>query len=79
MVIVLTIISLIIFFVLADETDGHDGANKNVAEFEVNVVELVLYILTTVVVVIAMWQMRDLKYDRKVKGEIRKAAIHIER
>jgi hypothetical protein len=39
------------------------------AEFEVNIVELALYILTTVVVVVAMVQMRSLKYDRKVGGE----------
>lgn len=71
MVIVLTIISLIMFFVLAEEHEEDDDTttDKNVAEFEVNIVELLLYILTTVIVLIAMWKLRDLKYDRKVKGQ----------
>jgi NADH:ubiquinone oxidoreductase subunit 5 (subunit L)/multisubunit Na+/H+ antiporter MnhA subunit len=72
MIIVLTIISLIMFFVLEGEpSESADGnlSLRRMAEFEVNIVELALYILTTVVVVVAMVQMRSLKYDRKVGGE----------
>jgi hypothetical protein len=60
------------FFVLASEpSESADGnlSLRRMAEFEVNIVELALYILTTVVVVVAMVQMRSLKYDRKVGGE----------
>ncbi|CAH0560883.1 unnamed protein product [Brassicogethes aeneus] len=63
MVIVLTIISLM-FFVLAKE--GGTSEIKKVAEFEVSIVELILYIITTIVVVVAMFQMRALKYDKKI-------------
>lgn len=68
--IVLTIISLIMFFVLANEPGSVEEIleMKSMAEFEVNVVELVLYVVTTVTVIIAMYQMRDLKYDRKIGG-----------
>ena len=72
MIIVLTIISLIMFFVLANEPSGSEEDNlalRSMAEFEVNIVELALYILTTVVVIVAMVQMRSLKYDRKVGGK----------
>ncbi|CAH0560882.1 unnamed protein product [Brassicogethes aeneus] len=67
MVIVLTIISLIMFFVLAKK--GGTSESKKVAEFEVSIVELILYIITTIVVVVAMFQMRALKYDRKIGVE----------
>lgn len=68
LVIVLTIISLIMFFVLANEPGSLEEKMemRSMAEFEVNVVELVLYIITTVSVITAMIQMRDLKYDRKI-------------
>lgn len=68
LVIVLTIISLIMFFVLANEPGSFEEKMemKSMAEFEVNVVELVLYVITTVCVLTAMIQMRDLKYDRKI-------------
>lgn len=71
LVIVLTIISLIMFFVLANESGSLEEKIKlrSMAEFEVNVVELVLYIITTVSVITAMIQMRDLKYDRKIGSE----------
>ncbi|EFA01890.1 proton channel OtopLc [Tribolium castaneum] len=69
MIIVLTIISLIMFFVLANEPSGSEEDNLSMAEFEVNIVELVLYILTTIVVIVAMVQMRSLKYDRKIGVE----------
>lgn len=80
LVIVLTIISLIMFFVLTNKAIEHpeeyenitikeiEDGYKNAARFEVNVLELTLYVLTTIVVVVAMLQMRCLKYDRKVKG-----------
>lgn len=85
LVIVLTIISLIMFFVLTNKTIEHpeDYENKTIIEiensykisarFEVNVLELVLYVLTTIVVIVAMLQMRCLKYDRKVKGMFSKS------
>lgn len=58
------------FFVLANEPGSVEEIleMKSMAEFEVNVVELVLYVVTTVTVIIAMYQMRDLKYDRKIGG-----------
>lgn len=71
MVIVLTIISLIMFFVLANEPGGTVEDKlmlKSMAEFEVNIVELVLYIITTIAVIVAMMQMRSLKYDRRKVG-----------
>lgn len=64
-VIVLTIISLIMFFVLTNATNN-DIKNHRMAEFEVNMVELALYIITTLAVVVAMMQLRKLKYDRKI-------------
>uniref|UniRef100_V5G3P9 Otopetrin-2 n=1 Tax=Anoplophora glabripennis TaxID=217634 RepID=V5G3P9_ANOGL len=68
MVIVLTIISLIMFFVLSNA--AHNGIqNHRMAEFEVSMVELMLYIITTVAVVAAMIQLRKLKYDRKIDNE----------
>lgn len=70
MIIVLTIISLIMFFVLANEPSGSEEDNLSMAEFEVNIVELALYILTTIIVIVAMVQMRSLKYDRKIGGKI---------
>lgn len=55
------------FFVLAAHHDEKDCINKQgVAEFQVNVVELLLYIITTLAVIIAMVQLRGLKYDRKM-------------
>lgn len=70
LVIVLTIISLIMFFVLTneDQTPEDKKLYRSMAEFEVNIVELVLYVITTICVIVAMVQMRDLKYDRKLGG-----------
>lgn len=58
------------FFVLANEPGSEEEIlqMKSMAEFEVNIVELVLYVVTTVTVIVAMYQMRDLKYDRKIGG-----------
>ncbi|XP_049825971.1 proton channel OtopLc-like isoform X2 [Aethina tumida] len=67
MVIVLTIISLIMFFVLANQEK--DDSKMKMAELEVTIVELILYIITILAVLIAMLQMRALKYDRKVGAE----------
>ncbi|KAK4887195.1 hypothetical protein RN001_003466 [Aquatica leii] len=72
LVVVLTIISLIMFFVLNNEKATSEEAKrlyKINAEFEVNIVELILYIITTFAVLLAMYQMRCLKYDRKTEGE----------
>ncbi|XP_038213413.1 proton channel OtopLc-like [Zerene cesonia] len=60
LVIVLTIISLIMFFVLA-----HHNNTVTDAIFEVNICELILYSLSILATVIAMKQMRALPYKRK--------------
>ncbi|CAH0717239.1 unnamed protein product, partial [Brenthis ino] len=60
LVIVLTIISLIMFFVLASHPN-----TVNEAIFEVNVCELILYSLTLLGTAIALKQMRVLPYKRK--------------
>ncbi|XP_072391194.1 proton channel OtopLc-like isoform X1 [Diabrotica undecimpunctata] len=65
LVIVLTIISLIMFFVFTN-TPKH---SENVAIFEVNIVELILYIVTSIAAFIAAVKMRNLKYDRKIGHE----------
>ncbi|XP_066253946.1 proton channel OtopLc-like [Euwallacea similis] len=65
MVIVLTIISLVMFFVLTGKQGLQEG-RSNYAEFEVNLVELLLYITTTLAVLTAMFRLRNLKYERKV-------------
>ncbi|KAL1509108.1 hypothetical protein ABEB36_003902 [Hypothenemus hampei] len=64
MVIVLTIISLVMFFVLTAQKDEYSN-RKHYAELEVNVVELLLYIATTIAAVLAMCQLRKLKYEKK--------------
>lgn len=60
MVIVLTIICLIMYFVLRDEPDYEKTAIK-----EVVYCEMVLYILTTLAVLSAVFTMRDLKFLQK--------------
>ncbi|XP_046395371.1 proton channel OtopLc-like isoform X2 [Ischnura elegans] len=57
LVLVLTIISLITFFVLV-----HAPGFEAVAVFEVTVCEMVLYVLTTIAVIVCTVQMRDLRY-----------------
>ncbi|KAK9870951.1 hypothetical protein WA026_009913 [Henosepilachna vigintioctopunctata] len=72
MVIVLTIISLITFFVLTREPGKSEDSKKRrriMAHFEVNAVELVLYVITSVATIIAMLHMRPMKYNRKVGAE----------
>lgn len=60
------------FFVLNTEegTAEEKLLYKSHAEFEVNIVELVLHVISTVAILIAMYQMRDLKYDRKMGGKL---------
>lgn len=60
MVIVLTIISLIMYFVLHDQADY-----KRTAIAEVIYCEIILYIITTLAVLSAFLSMRDLKFLRK--------------
>lgn len=63
MVVVLTIISLVMFFVLTAKQN--ESGKNNYAEMEVNYVELILYIVTTISVLVAMSRLRSLKYERK--------------
>lgn len=60
MVIVLTIICLIMYFVLRDEPDY-----EKTAIIEVVYCEMILYILTTIAVLSAVFTMRDLKFLRR--------------
>ncbi|XP_031341244.1 proton channel OtopLc-like isoform X2 [Photinus pyralis] len=72
LVIVLTIISLIIFFVLNNEngiTEQQKLLNRAIAKIEVNVVEMILYLTSIFAVVLAMYRMKNLKYIRKSGGE----------
>lgn len=55
---VLTIISLILFFVLISRIEF-----VGLAVIEVNICELVMYALTTIAALIGMWQIRQLKFD----------------
>jgi Otopetrin len=57
LVTVITIISLIMFFVLQEEKNY-----KSTAVMEVTYCEILLYVVTTVAVLAAMYKMRDLKY-----------------
>ncbi|CAG9762035.1 unnamed protein product [Ceutorhynchus assimilis] len=68
LIIVLTIISLVMFFVLTAKKHDEDSEN-NYAETEVNIVELVLYVITTIAVLVAMFKLRNLKYERKLGKE----------
>ncbi|KAI5641981.1 otopetrin domain-containing protein [Phthorimaea operculella] len=63
LLIVFTIISLIMFFVLA-----HNPNTINDAIFQVNICELILYSTTILVVVAALLQMRVLPYKRKSRA-----------
>lgn len=55
---VLTIISLILFFVLISRSEF-----SGLAVIEVNICELTLYGMTTLATIIGMWQVRQLKFD----------------
>jgi hypothetical protein len=54
LVLVLTIISLILFFVLISRTEF-----KNLAVMEVNICELTLYAMTTIATLVGMLQVRS--------------------
>lgn len=58
LLLVLTIISLILFFVLISRAEF-----VGLAVIEVNICELALYGLTTLATLIGMWQVKQLKYD----------------
>lgn len=64
LVIVLTIISLIMYFVLVDKS-GY----AQLAMMEISVTEIVMYCLTTIALIAAMVKMRDLRYIRKQEPE----------
>lgn len=63
-VIVLTIICLIMYFVMYKEP-GYEY----LAIREVTIVEILLYSLTTCAVVAAVWKMRDLKFQQKANND----------
>ncbi|XP_030763669.1 proton channel OtopLc-like isoform X2 [Sitophilus oryzae] len=58
LLLVLTIISLILFFVLISRSEF-----VGLAVIEVNICELTLYGMTTIASAIGMWQVRQLRYD----------------
>lgn len=60
LVTVLTIISLIMFFVLEKEKKGY----KSLAVLEVTYCEIILYVITTIAVILGMYKMRDLKFSK---------------
>lgn len=60
LVTVLTIISLIMFFVLEKEKKFH----KTLAVLEVTYCEIILYIITSIAVILGMYKMRDLKFSK---------------
>lgn len=71
MVIVFTIISLIMFFVLTQDHHNSEETKRRrhvLAQIEVNAVELVLYVITILATIIAMIRMRSMRYERKLKG-----------
>ena len=62
LVIVLTIISLIMFFVLEEEKNF-----QSTAVMEVTYTECCLYIVTAIAVIAAMYKMQDLKYSKQYR------------
>ncbi|XP_045479135.1 proton channel OtopLc-like isoform X2 [Harmonia axyridis] len=72
MVIVFTIISLIMFFVLTQDKVNSEEIKRRrhiLAQIEVNTMELVLYLITILATIAAMIRMRTMKYERKLKAE----------
>ncbi|CAO1370323.1 unnamed protein product, partial [Diamesa serratosioi] len=65
LVIVMTIISLIMFFVLDKE-----NSYKFSAVLEVTACEIIMYLLTSIAVGAGMYKMRDLKYSKKYQSGI---------
>lgn len=64
LVIVMTIICLIMYFVL-HEAEGY----RSLAIAEVTICEIVMYLVMTIAVLSAMFKMRDLRFQRKNAGE----------
>lgn len=60
LLVVLTIISLIMYFVLVKEPGF-----VNMASMEVTITEIILYLMTSTAVISAMFRMRDLKFSQK--------------
>lgn len=60
---VLTIISMIMYFVLYDLTEY-----AAIAIQEVSICELIIYVISIAAICLAMYSMRDLKYCRKLTG-----------
>lgn len=60
------------FFVLTYERGSHEHntSYKIAAQFQVNIVELVLYVITGVSVLMAMIQMKDMTFKNKRKGKL---------
>ncbi|GJQ77452.1 hypothetical protein Trydic_g20849 [Trypoxylus dichotomus] len=68
LVIVLTIISLTIFFVLRAEkgTPEEELIYKAKAQLEVNIFETTLHIISTLAIIMVMYKFKNLKYERKL-------------
>ncbi|XP_055711355.1 proton channel OtopLc isoform X2 [Phlebotomus papatasi] len=73
LVIVLTIICLIMFFVLHD-VDQY----KLVAIQEVTICEILMYSVTTMAVLAAMYKMRDLRYQQKIKDSHHASTVSLD-
>lgn len=64
LIIVLTIISLIMYFVFTNEP-----SYKAIAIQEITITEIIMYIITAFAVIAAIVKMRDLKYHKSTNGE----------
>lgn len=65
LIVVLTIISLIMYFVLSKEITHYQAA----AIKEVTYCEILLYLMMTVSIIVAALQMKNLRYSSKRRGE----------
>ncbi|XP_059616659.1 proton channel OtopLc-like isoform X2 [Phlebotomus argentipes] len=73
LVIVLTIICLIMFFVLHD-VEGYEM----LAIQEVTICEILMYAVTTMAVLAAMYKMRDLRYQQKIKDNHHASTVSLD-
>ncbi|GAB0087070.1 Otopetrin [Sergentomyia squamirostris] len=73
LVIVLTIICLIMFFVLHD-VEGYEM----LAIQEVTICEILMYSVTTMAVLAAMYKMRDLRYQQKIKDSHHASTVSLD-
>uniref|UniRef100_A0A1B0ETG4 Uncharacterized protein n=1 Tax=Lutzomyia longipalpis TaxID=7200 RepID=A0A1B0ETG4_LUTLO len=73
LVIVLTIICLIMFFVLHD-VEGYEM----LAIQEVTICEILMYCVTTMAVLAAMYKMRDLRYQQKIKDNHHASTVSLD-